>query len=73
MRRKIIRQEFQVGDIAYMVDEDHRWFESEVHRVELCRDGTIEYSTWDCDFTTEDINDWVYTSSQNREIYQLLK
>jgi hypothetical protein len=67
------KQEFQLGDIAYMIDDDYRFFESEVHRVELCRDGTIEYSTWDCDFNTEDINDWVYKSEQDREVLQLLR
>ena len=65
-----IKQEFQLGDIAYFVDEDHRWFESEVHRVELCRDGTIEYSTYDCEFTSKDIGDWVFKSEEDREISQ---
>lgn len=66
------KQEFQLGDIAYMVDSDYRWSESEVHRVELCRDGTIEYSTWDCDFNTDDIGDWVFKSEQDREMSQYI-
>lgn len=60
-------QEFQLGDIAYMIDEDYRWSESEVRRVELCSNGTVEYSTWDCDFTTEDIGDWVFKTEEDRE------
>lgn len=67
------KQEFQVGDIAYLVDEDFRWWESQVHRVELLRNGEIEYSTWDLDFASKDINDWVFKSAQDREFFQILR
>lgn len=67
------KQEFQLGDIAYLVDEDYSWWESEVFRIELTREGTYLYETRDVDFTAKDINDWVYKSEQNREILQLLK
>lgn len=62
------KQEFQLGDIAYMIDEDFRYFESEVYRVELCSDETITYTTWDCDFNTDDIGDWVFKSELMREL-----
>ncbi len=61
-------QEFQLGDTAYMIDEDYRFYESEVCRVEL-RDGKYYYDTHDCDFSNEDIGDWVFKSEMYRELH----
>lgn len=62
------KQEFQLGDIAYMIDEDYRFFESEVYRIEL-RDGKYYYDTHDVGFEYEDIGDWVFKSEMYRELH----
>ncbi|WP_259473345.1 hypothetical protein [Clostridium estertheticum] len=62
------KQEFQLGDTAYMIDEDYRFFESEVYRIEL-KDGKYYYDTHDIDFCYEDINDWVFNTEMYREIH----
>ena len=62
------KQEFQLGNIAYMIDEDYRFFESEVHRIAL-HNGKYYYETHDCDFEVKDIGDWVFTSELYRELH----
>ena len=62
------KQQFQLGEIAYMIDEDYRFFESEVFRIEL-KNGKYYYDTYDCDFTNDDIDEWVFTSELYREIH----
>jgi hypothetical protein len=62
------KQEFQLGDIAYMIDEDYRFFESDVHTISL-NDGKYYYETRDVDFEFKDIGDWVFTSAIYREIH----
>lgn len=62
------KQKFQLGDIAYMIDEDYRFFESEIWRIEL-RDGKYYYETYDCDFSNKDIGDWVFKSKTYREVH----
>lgn len=62
------KQEFELGDIAYMVDEDYKFFESEVYRIEL-KNGKYYYDTHDCDFEFKDIGDWVFKSEMYRELH----
>lgn len=62
------KQEFQLGDIAYMIDEDYKFFEEEVYRIEL-NHGKYFYETRDADFEYKDIGDWVFTSELYREIH----
>jgi len=61
-------QEFQLGNIAYMIDDDYRFFESEVYRIEL-KNGKYYYDTHDCDFEFNDIGDWVFKSEMYRELH----
>lgn len=61
-------QEFQLGDTVYMIDEDYRFFESEVFRIEL-KDGKYYYDTHDCDFVYNDIGKWVFESELYRELH----
>lgn len=63
------KQEFQLGDIAYMIDDDYNFFEGIVYRMELCNDGKIEYSAGMCDFTSNDIGDWVFESELFRGLH----
>lgn len=62
------QQEFQLGDTAYMIDEDFRFFESEVYRIELNK-GKYHYDTADCDFELKDIGKWVFKSHEDRVDY----
>lgn len=62
-------QKFQLGDIEYMIDDDYRYFESEVYKIELLDNGEYYYSTGDCDFSYEDIDDWVFESELFRDIH----
>lgn len=59
--------DFNLGDIVYYVDDDYRWFETEVYRIELCNDGTIEYTTDHMDFNTYDVGKWVFKTEEDRE------
>ena len=61
------KQEFQLGDTAYMIDEDYRFFESEVYKIEL--DNGKYYYTAECDFEYVDIGDWVFKSEAERELH----
>lgn len=61
--------EFNLGDIAYLIDSDYSYFEETIRRVELNRNGSIEYGTWDTDFTKEDIGDWVFKSELERQMH----
>lgn len=60
------KQEFQLGDIAYIVDCDCKYCE-EVQNVSLCEDNTIEYSTYNWDFTANDIGKWVFKTEEDRD------
>lgn len=62
------KQKFQLGDIAYMIDEDYNFFESEVYRIEL-RNGKYYYETSDVDFELKDIGNWVFESEIYRELH----
>jgi hypothetical protein len=62
------KQEFQLGDTAYMIDEDYRYFESIVNRIDLDK-GECFYTTNDADFGHKDIGDWVFTSDLYRQIH----
>ena len=61
-------QQFQLGDIAYMIDEDYRFFESTVNRIDLNK-GEYFYTTNDADFGFKDIGDWVFTSEMYRGLH----
>ncbi|MBZ9693261.1 hypothetical protein [Clostridium sp. M14] len=61
-------QEFQLGDTAYMIDEDYRFFESEIYKIEL-DNSKYYYTTGDCDFECRDIGTWVFKSKKYRELY----
>jgi len=62
------KQEFQLGDTAYCIDEDYRFFESTVYRIELNKEKYF-YTSGDADFEFKDIGDWVFTSEIYREIH----
>lgn len=62
------KQEFQLSDIAYMIDEDYKFFESEVYRIEL-DNWKYYYTTDEVDFEYKDIGQWVFTSELYREIH----
>ena len=61
-------QKFQLGDTAYMIDDDYRLFESTVYSISLQK-GHYSYDTYDCDFYTNDIGDWVFETKKDREIH----
>jgi hypothetical protein len=61
-------QQFKLGDIAYFMDEDYRFFEGMVYRIELEEEG-YSYAAYGCDFESKDIGDWVFTSEIYREIH----
>ncbi|TCO69531.1 regulator [Marinisporobacter balticus] len=63
------KQEFELGDTAYMIDEDYKCFESTVFRITLNRKGIYDYDTYDADFGARDIGEWVFKSEQEREMY----
>jgi predicted PilT family ATPase len=48
------KQEFQLGDAAYMIDEDK---------------GKYFYTTDDADFEFKDIGEWVFKSDEERALY----
>jgi hypothetical protein len=64
----INKQQFQLGDTAYCIDEDYRFFESIVNRIDLNK-GAYFYTTNDADFEPKDIGDWVFTSELYRQIH----
>lgn len=59
-------QHFQLGDTAYFIDEDCRFFESEVWTIHFS-DGRYNYDTRDTDFEHEDVGRWVFKTAQERE------
>lgn len=60
------KQEFQVGDTAYIVDEDYNFYEEIVYRIEIW-DNIITYETSSVDFIKEYIDNWVFKSEIDRE------
>lgn len=72
MNKEIPKQKFQIGDTAYIIDDDYRFFEATVTHIRLItlgkEAGTIEY-TADCDFTDKYIGSWVFESKLFREIH----
>ena len=62
------KQEFQLGDTAYMIDEDYRFFESTVKRIGLDK-GKYYYETSDVDFEYGDIGEWVFKSDSERAMH----
>jgi hypothetical protein len=60
-------QEFEIGDMAYMFDEDNIPFESEVHTI-ILKDGKYYYKTDACDFEKVDIGDCVFLSEASRDV-----
>lgn len=61
------KQEFQLGDTAYFVDDDYRFYESEVYRIELTKDGNFLYETRDDDFEFKDIDERVFKTEEDRD------
>lgn len=59
------KQEFQIGDIAYCIDEDYKEFEDRIVNIHLKADNTISYSG-DCDFFKDDIGKWVFKTKEER-------
>lgn len=59
--------EFNLGDTVYCIDDDFNFFEDEVRKIEINRDRSISYSTWDLDFLNEDIGEWIFKSEMERE------
>lgn len=62
-------QLFQLGDTAYMIDEDFRFFESIVYKIELSYEGEYYYDSYDMEFSTKDIGKRVFKSEIDRQIY----
>lgn len=62
------KQEFQLGDIAYCIDEDYRYFENEIYQISI-DNGKYFYQTHDIDFSFSDIGDWVFKSEVHRKIH----
>ncbi|EDS77134.1 hypothetical protein CBC_A1642 [Clostridium botulinum C str. Eklund] len=65
--KKQKKQQFQLGDIAYMIDADYNFYESEIYRIDLINDKYIY--TCETDFEDNDIGDWVLTSEVARELH----
>lgn len=63
------KQELQIGETVYFIDDDMRFYEETIRRISLSSDGnTIEYETVDgFEFTKEEINNTVFKSKENRE------
>lgn len=61
-----MKQEFQVGDTIYYLDDDFNEFQDIVVTVTLERDNTISYVGRDYDdFTKEDIGNRVFKSKED--------
>ena len=61
------KQEFQIGDTIYCLDEDFREFEDIVVNISLEADGSISYTAnegWD--FFKEDIGNGVFKTEEER-------
>ena len=66
------KQEFQIGDTIYCLDEDFREFEDIVVGIRLEADGSISYtgeSGWD--FFKEDIGEEVFKTKEERTDFLL--
>ena len=65
------KQEFQIGETAYFIDDDMRFYEERIRKISLSFDSkTIEYETVDgFEFTKDDINNTVFKSKESRESY----
>lgn len=63
------KQEFQIGETAYFIDDDMRFYEERIRRISLSFDGnTIEYETVDgFEFTKDKINNTVFKNEESRE------
>lgn len=61
------KQEFQIGDFVFFLDEDFKGFESIVADIILDKDGCICYTTKDgLDFYKENINKTVFKTEKDR-------
>lgn len=61
------KQDFQVGDTIYCLDDDFKMFEDIVVTVTLNRDKTIDYTGRDYDdFTKDDIGHRIFKSEEDR-------
>ena len=61
------KQEFQIGDTIYCIDEDFRKFEDIVVSITLVSNGSITYTGNDgWDFFKEDIGNEVFKTEEER-------
>lgn len=61
------KQEFQIGDTIYCIDEDFRKFEDIVVSITLESNGSITYTGNDgWDFFKEDIGNEVFKTEEER-------
>ena len=61
------KQEFQIGDTIYCIDEDYREFEDIVVSITLESNGSITYTGNDgWDFFKEDIGNEVFKTEEER-------
>ena len=61
------KQEFQIGDTIYCIDEDFRKFEDIVVSITLESNGSITYTGKDgWDFFKEDIGNEVFKTEEER-------
>lgn len=65
------KQEFQIGETAYLLDCDMSFFEEKIQTISLRFDGkTIEYETVEgLEFTKDDIGKTVFKSAESRESF----
>lgn len=67
MSNAIEKQEFQIGDTIYCIDEDYKEFEDTIKNVFLEVDNTICYTGYDgWDFWKKDIGVTVFKTNKDR-------
>ena len=61
------KQEFQIGDTVYCIDDDYREFDDIVVNISLEANGSISYTADSgCDFFKESIGEEVFKTREER-------
>jgi uncharacterized protein YneR len=63
------KQQFQLGDTAYMIDDDYKYFEGKVWQMQIEGSTGYAYRTDNADFDASDIGEWVFASELSREMH----
>lgn len=61
-----IRQEFKLGDIAYIIEGEYKYSEK-VQSASLYREDSIDYTTCNWKFNSKDIGVWVFKTTKERD------